>query len=114
MSDTLLTGPWTQGEVPIPLVMQFMHNKLPINLTGYNRALFIYKRRGGTPVVKAATVTDEPGGRVTYVFKQADTAVPGEYEAEFSVDNGTNLFISQRVEYTIEPAIDPTSIPSIV
>lgn len=112
MATKIDIGPYVVGEKPAPLEYTFLDSAgVAVNLTGYT-AKFIYRRTDDTsPVTANATVSTPAGGKVTYTWTGAEFATPGQWWAEFVVGNGTNRFMSLRLEYTVRAGVGPT--PSI-
>jgi baseplate upper protein BppU len=72
----------------LPVVDAFLKRAdgTAVNLAGTTvRFLMRYRGTGTAAIVAAAAIVDAPTGRVQYAWAAADTATPGDYEAEFEV-----------------------------
>lgn len=80
-----------QGDTAPPLeaTLRDAVTKAPVDLTGATQVRFKMRPAGSgaTPTVdaNAAIIGDPVNGRVRYVWVDADTAVPGRYEAEYQI-----------------------------
>jgi hypothetical protein len=100
MTDVTL-GPFTAGEIPVPVVYQFQDAAgAPLNLTGYTAKL-TYLRRGGTAVTRDAVITTPLSGEVTYTWVAADFDTAGSYKADLWVGNLTNRYASVRLKWYV-------------
>lgn len=111
MTVVVRIGPYTVGEIPAPLVYQFLDaDGAAIDLTGY-AARFAYAERWGIAVTANAVVTAAATGHVTYTWDGTEFLVPGQYTALFWVGNNTNRFASVRLEYDVQASVGaPPSI----
>lgn len=111
MATKVDIGPYVVGEKPAPFEYTFLDAAgAVINLTGYT-AKFQYQRTDGAATSASATVTAPTQGKVTYTWTGPEFATPGNWWAEFVVGNGTNRYISLRLEYTVRAGVGAT--PSV-
>lgn len=104
-------GTFTQGEVPAPLVYQYLDaDGVPINLTGY-QVRFVWKPAGGLPVTGNGSIVDAATGQVGYSWSGAEFNIPGPYEAQFWAGNLTNKFASDVIQWTVRVSVGP--VPAI-
>lgn len=73
--------------------MTYTHNDadgVAVDITGMV-GWFIYRRADDAPVVRSAPVSNGPAGEQTYVWVDADLAVPGLYRAEMWVGTASGI-----------------------
>ena len=104
-------GPYTAGEIPPPVVYQFLNSAgTAITLTGYT-VKFLYRVGSATAVTRDATLDNGATGTVSYTWVVADLATAGNVTGEFVVGNATNRYGSERLSWVIlEPV---TTYPSV-
>lgn len=101
-------GVFTVGEKPAPLQYSFTDfNGVVINLTGYTAA-FTWRLYGGTGQTGAATIPGPLTGTAEHVWSGAEFLVPGSYEGQFWVGNGTNRWASVKIRWTVQTGIGNT------
>lgn len=104
-------GLFTVGEKPAPLVYQFLDNDgLVINLTGYT-VKFVWEPVGGTDTTGNGILLVAASGTVQYTWTGTEFAVPGQYQGEFWVGNGTNRWASVLITWTVRAAVG--TVPAI-
>lgn len=111
-APTVTTGPFVVGEIPAPLVYQYLDDAgAPIDLTGYT-AKFVYRERDGAPTTGNATVSDAPNGKVQYVWTGTEFPTPGHYRAEFWAGNGgVNKFASVLITFDVRNPVG--TVPNV-
>lgn len=109
MSITI--GPYTQGEVPLDLVVTFTDAAgAPINITGAD-VTGSHLLPDATVVERTATVTGGPAGEVTYEWDDDDLADFGVHALELWVSIDDHLIASERFVWLTRPAIgSPTDV----
>jgi hypothetical protein len=103
---TIQLGSFVVGEVPPPLVFQFVDaNDDPIDLTGFTTATFQWSEviRGQfvSPVIETAIVTIPATGVVTYTWDGDEFDVTGSYAGIFFVNDGTTQYASSTIEWHV-------------
>lgn len=106
---TLKLGPYKEGEIPPPVVIQFTDNAgVAIDLTGFT-VKFHYRERGATAVTeRSGTLEDAPNGKAKYTWVAGDFTTPGNYAAEMWVGNITNRYASEDIEYRVDSNLGVT------
>ena len=108
MAIPTVIGPFTAGEIPPPLEVDFKKSDgTPIDFSagGPWTAKFIYRAYGGAFVTKSCPAPTLNTGAVTYIWVEADLATPGDYEAEMWVGNGSNRYDSVLFQYQVLAAV---------
>jgi hypothetical protein len=104
-------GPYTAGEIPPPLTVNFKTSALvaiDFSAGGPWTARLTYRLYGGAWVTRTCTAPTLATGAVTYVWVAADFAVPGDVEGAMWVGNaGANRYASIPLSWQIRPAIVP-------
>lgn len=109
--DTI--GPFTVGEVPVPLEYQYLDddgNPIDLSTPGY-QVVFQWGRRDQgwvyhDAVTVPASITDGVNGRVTYTWTGDEFLAPGPYAGMFFVGNGINRFASVPIIWTTCLSVD--------
>lgn len=105
-------GPYTEGEIPEPLVVTFTDaDGNAIDLTGYTAKL-VHLLPDGTDTTSAATVTSAAAGQVTYTWGATDLAAAGLHKAVVWVGNGGTRKLASK-HYTFEVVSSPGTIPTL-
>jgi hypothetical protein len=100
-----ILGPYTTGEKPAPLEVQFADAAgQPITITGWT-ARWRYRKPDGTEVERTANVSDGPDGRTTYTWVEADLLTVGDYYAQMWVGDGMTRLASVPFKYTVDEAV---------
>jgi hypothetical protein len=95
-------GKFVVGEIPPPLVYQFLDaGGAAIDLTNYTAA-FACQEFYGAPFSGAATVTDPVNGKVAYTWVGGEFPTAGSYRATFTAGNHTNRFTSVDITFTAQ------------
>lgn len=99
-------GAFAAGEVPPPLEITFTDfDGAAVDLTSFGNVQMNIKEEldgNSSPLGNGGiTVSDAPGGKVTYTWVKADMADAGEYTAQAWVDDGTNFFASDLYTYSV-------------
>lgn len=101
----ILLGAFAAGEVPPPLLHQFLDfSGEVINLTGFTTLdmnIEVIPSVTGPLGDGTVTVTDAPNGKVQYEWTSTDMADPGDYVAQLWVSNGTNWYASDPIEFSV-------------
>lgn len=104
-------GPYTRGEIPLPLTYQFLDSSgTPIDLTGFT-AKFTYQRNGGSAATKNATITTAASGIVTYIWVSTDLDTTGIFTGHFWVgNNAAQRYASEDLVWRVKTV---EAVPSI-
>jgi len=108
MAAATVLGPYTAGEIPPPLEVDFKKSDgavIDFSQNGPWTAKFVYRSYGGAFVTRSAVIVAGATGAVTYAWIAADFVTPGDFEAEMWVGNGTNRYDSIPFQYTVLPAV---------
>ena len=106
---TIEIGPYVVGEIPIPLEYTFVDSDgVPLHLNGFTVRFQRGEIDGGfvNAVTVNATLTNGPGGVVTYDWTAADFPHPGRFGGMFFVGNGTNRYASWLITWTTCASVD--------
>lgn len=109
--QTVCIGPFTEGEIPDPLVYTFLDaDGNPIPIAGYAVRL-VYAERGtpGAPTTRTGATGAQPG-EATYPWVAADLARRGRYRGEFWAGNGTVRRASVRLQWDVHAAVGPAPV----
>jgi hypothetical protein len=107
--QTVCLGPFVAGEIPDPLVYEFLDaDGNPMDLTGYT-ASFAYAELWGTPAAVRSAVAD--GSTVTYTWQASDLAVPGRYHGELWTGeaDGIPAYASVQLRWNVHRPAVPRS-----
>jgi hypothetical protein len=106
-----IAGNFVVGEKPNALEYQFQDaSGAPLNLTGYT-ARFVYREHDGVAVTATASVSDPLNGKVLYTWLGGELTVPGHYEAEFWVGNGSQAYASEKITWPVRLPVGP--VPNV-
>lgn len=116
MSEEIDLGNYVVGEIPPPLVYQFLDSTgAPMNLTGYQARFQFGLIGAGAPFESVTTMSgsweDAATGKVRYIWNSGDFASPGRHVGMFWVGNGTNRYASIRIEWDV--CLAPDAAPAI-
>lgn len=92
----IVIGPYTAGELPIPIVVTFKDaSGFPLDLSAYTTARWVIQQRATAPVTRNAVILAQNVaanlGKVQYVWVAADFAFDDDYEGEMWIGNGGTL-----------------------
>lgn len=106
---TLHIGPFVAGERPLPLEYQFLDaDGDPLNITGYT-VKFVMRERHGLSVTYNGSLLDAANGKVVYTWTGTEMLIAGRWEAEFTVENAGNRFVSLRLVFDVVRPVGPTA-----
>lgn len=105
VSPKILLGAYAAGEIPPPLLHQFLdYSGAVVNLTGFttnDMNIEVLPDVTGPLGNGTVTVTDAANGWVQYDWTATDMAEPGDYIAQLWVGNGVNKYASDPIEYSV-------------
>ena len=112
MATSTVIGPYTCGEIPPPLEIDYKTSALAaidFSTGGPWTARLTYRLYGGAWVTRTCTAPSSSTGAVTYTWVVADFATPGDVEGAMWVGNaGANRYASIPLAWQILPAIVPS------
>lgn len=107
VTDSVLLGSFTVGEVPPSLEYQFLDSTgVPISLVGFGVARFQWATYAGStiaegPFLDTATITDAVNGRVTHAWDGDEFAATGRHRGQFFVNDGATQYASIVIEWNV-------------
>jgi hypothetical protein len=107
-------GPYSVGEIPRPIEVQFLDAEgAALAITGFD-AEFIIEQISGTAAAGlgagTASIADGPTGVAQYAWAAADFAQAGRYQGQMWVGDGTNRLASVELWWDV---LDLTAAPAI-
>jgi hypothetical protein len=96
-------GAFAAGEVPRPLVHQFLdYDNSPVDLTGGVATFNVESIPPVTgPLGGSAVIQDPVNGLVRYEWSDTDMATPADYTAQLWVDLPVYQYASDPILYTV-------------